>query len=541
MPTETKLASASAAERALVGALLYDTDRAWPEAQPFGLVAADFADAEARVVWEWVAARVAAGQPVDLPLAADGLRERVEAVAVERLVDAGGPVAHVASYANEIVAARKRRLLSDLVGQITATAARTDGDAAFLFGEMQAAMADAKGAISACRATADILAPVTADAWLAEEPTAPDYAVEGVFEIGDRVLLVAPSKCRKSFFALQLAACLAAGRPFLGLRVPAPRRVLLMNLENRASWQARRLRGMCAALRITANDFGAPCRLATVNARHRPVAFVDIGRMAEDCTAEVVLVDPLYAVTDAGNEMNDEERRAMLDAAGRISSAGRAVVLVQHDPKGQAGDRNTRDRGSGLNTVNRAVDATLALTPYGDARDPDADSLAVLSILARNTPPRPDETIRFCDGAFTVDPTRVPVKATSRNRWTPDHTQRNLAGRVKEATLLVSAPMAPGVLKETMRDKMRLGKADAETLLAMLTAAGGPLERWASGTWPQRWLVGTREHRMEWRQMHLPSLQSQSSQQDDTTGKADAPVVPAPLLGAGQQDSRQVG
>jgi hypothetical protein len=356
---------------------------------------------------------------------------------------------------------------------------------------MAVAVEDVRRALAAPAA----LSPVSAAAWLADEPPPPNYAVDGVFEVGDRVLLVAPSKCRKSFAAIQLAACVAAGKPFLGLPVPAPRRVLVANLENRAEWQARRLRTLCRTLGISAADLGTPCRLATMNGRGHAVSFADIGRAAADCRADVVVVDPLYAVADAGEEMDEGQRKNMLVCVAHIAAAGRAVVLVQHDPKGPAGDRDTRDRGSGRNTINRAVDATLALTPFNPSHH-DADALAVLSVLARNAPPRPDATIRFRDGAFAVDADAAPDKATSANRT--GRTARDLGAMMPRAAALVSAPMSPRDLLEAIRAKMGLPKNAAEVLLARLTADGGPLVRWTVPGWPLRQLIGTEAHRKDW-------------------------------------------
>ena len=313
---------------------------------------------------------------------------------------------------------------------------------------------------------------VSAADWLTSEPPPPDYVLSGIFEVGDRVLLVAPSKCRKSFFALQLAASVAVGVPFLGVDVPTPRRVLFVTLENRAEWEWRRLRGICYAGRIAPDNLGTPCRLAFMCCRGLPVSVAEIGTAAAAFRAELVIIDPTYALTDSGDEMDQTARRDMLSAVARIASAGPAVILVSHDPKGQAGDRDTRDRGSGSNFVNRAVDATFALTPWGEARDPEADSLAVLSVLARNSPPRPDVTIRFHDGAFTVDMDRAPVKATSRNRTfaaRPPHdddTMKNAALRIVETKAVPALVFDTRLQKATATGEKAIRAARADLIEA---------------------------------------------------------------------------
>ena len=62
-----------------------------------------------------------------------------------------------------------------------------------------------------------------------------------ILERGDKVELIAPSKCRKSFFALDLAIHCAAGIPFRGLAIPKPRKVPLVNLDIKRDWMKRRV------------------------------------------------------------------------------------------------------------------------------------------------------------------------------------------------------------------------------------------------------------------------------------------------------------
>ena len=64
---------------------------------------------------------------------------------------------------------------------------------------------------------------------LGYEPPSPKWVLDGIFEKGNKVLVVGSSKTRKSFFAIQLALCVSAGLPFVGIDVAAPRRVLLVS------------------------------------------------------------------------------------------------------------------------------------------------------------------------------------------------------------------------------------------------------------------------------------------------------------------------
>ncbi len=255
---------------------------------------------------------------------------------------------------------------------------------------------------------------VDAAALLGSVPPPPDYIVNGIFEAGSRVMAVGSSKTRKSFLVQQLGLSVACGREFFGHGVPRPRRVLLANLENAPDWQHRRLLAMCATLSINANQLGD--RLAILNGRGLGVDLPMIEKEAVRHRAELVILDPLYKLDGGADESDMSERKRLVAELATLGKrTGAALVYVHHDAKGRPGDRDIRDRGAGSSVINRDVDCTLALTPWGDETDPEVDNLIVLSILARNSKPMRDVTLVFADVAFSVDPSnREPVKATSK-------------------------------------------------------------------------------------------------------------------------------
>jgi RecA-family ATPase len=57
--------------------------------------------------------------------------------------------------------------------------------------------------------------------------------VEGILHQGETILVVGRPKMGKSRLVQQLTIFLSRGEPFLGHRVPEPRKVLLVDLENR--------------------------------------------------------------------------------------------------------------------------------------------------------------------------------------------------------------------------------------------------------------------------------------------------------------------
>jgi hypothetical protein len=254
---------------------------------------------------------------------------------------------------------------------------------------------------------------VNASDLLGARPPAPEYIVDGVFEKKSRGLAVGSSKTKKSFASLQLGVCVSSGHDFCGFEVNRPHRVLLVNLENAPDWQHRRLLNMCQSLRIDGAALGD--RLAILNGRGKSVDLTKIEVEAIRHGAELIILDPLYKLDGGADECDQTERKRLITELELIGErTGAALLYVHHDAKGQAGDRDIRDRGAGSSIINRDVDWTLALTAWGRKEDEDADNLVVLSILARNAPPRPDATLLFNDGAFVHVPDREHCKATSR-------------------------------------------------------------------------------------------------------------------------------
>ncbi len=179
--------------------------------------------------------------------------------------------------------------------------------------------------------------------WILQPPAETDPIVEGVFEAGDKVTIIGKAKMRKSFFALQMALSLACGRDFLGLAVPAQRRVLLVQYEIKKSNFHKRLLRMCHALRIFPGELAD--RLSIINARGKNLDDAKIVAFAEQQRFEVIVFDPLYKMME-GDESDPEMLKAALKRLDIIAEGcGAAVVIVHHDKKGSVADIDRSDRG----------------------------------------------------------------------------------------------------------------------------------------------------------------------------------------------------
>ncbi len=304
---------------------------------------------------------------------------------------------------------------------------------------------------------------VQASGWLASTPPPIDGVIDGLFEAGDKVGIFGKSKTRKSFFVLQLAFSLATGKPFLGLTVTRRRRVLLIQLEIKASHMHRRVRTMARSMGVDAVD-----GLSIFNGRGTGLDKDAICKLATDTRAEVVIIDPLYKLMPS-----DESAEPMAAIMGIFDAVtertGAAVCYVHHDKKGQSGDLDLVDRGSGSGIVGRDYDTALFLTPHVDGE------AVVLEFITRNHPPRDGAVIRFDDGCFIVDGDATASVETSRTQ---------AARRSRGATLGELADKAAGLLevgqetqveafRSTLQDQFSIGRERARDVVRMLADREG--------------------------------------------------------------------
>lgn len=324
---------------------------------------------------------------------------------------------------------------------------------------------------------------VNAAEWLRSEPPAVDPVLDETFDTGDKVSLIGASKTRKSFYALQLAVCIAAGVDFLGWHIPRRRRVLVVQMEIQERHYWRRVRRMVQALGLPPDAIGD--RLQFVNGRGKGLSVEHLKRYAEETRAEVVIVDPLYKL-NRGDENSAEHMAALLAWFDDLAqSTGAAVIYVHHDAKGSPGDRETRDRGSGSGVLGRDYDACITLTEHRDQED-----ATVIRVLLRNYPPQTGFTVVWADNCFKVAHDIEAVHATSKNQ--AERKQRGpniqeLVQRVREEML--TKPWRMDQLKAEIQGRFGIGRIKAEDVCRLLARDDG-VEVAKTATFPIRVLVG---------------------------------------------------
>lgn len=234
------------------------------------------------------------------------------------------------------------------------------------------------------------------------------------------------AKSMKTFSALQMAVCIAAGRDFLNVyHVAEKHTVAYLNLEL-FDWNAQeRLNAQTAAAGLDIDAEELRGRLCILNMRANPAALRgerDLGACAKcpnkaDCHGvveklcrqehadrivgafcdaltklgvELVIIDPRYKLIQPGEDENTGDGlRGVLDLRNKLAQHF-AVMIVTHDPKGDSAERKTTDRGAGSYTAGADFDFRLTIDRSRDY-DEEADQLLYVvgaACRARKTPPK---------------------------------------------------------------------------------------------------------------------------------------------------------
>jgi hypothetical protein len=250
---------------------------------------------------------------------------------------------------------------------------------------------------------------VDAAAYITGSPPVPNGILEGCFEAGDKVGIIASAKMKKTMFTLQMSLSIAAGREFIGWHIPTPRRVLIVQGEIKPAHFWRRVWSMARAMGLKEDDLDG--RLQILNTRGSRFTATDLPGLATRYKAEVLVVDPLYKLTE-GDENAARDVKPTLALFDRIATAtGAAVVWVHHDAKGAAGERDARDRGAGSNILIRDVDQLFTLSPQRDD-----DQATVIETLTRNHADSGARAVVWRDWRFHFEPSIEAAPETAADR-----------------------------------------------------------------------------------------------------------------------------
>lgn len=315
---------------------------------------------------------------------------------------------------------------------------------------------------------------LTASEWMLTPLPPANQIITDLFDVKDKFAIIGGSKTRKTFFTLQMIMALATGRPFLQWHVPKARTVVHVQYEITERHFLERLIRMARAEGI---DRAELTNLHIINARGLNLTgkrgIDQISKSISSYKPEVILFDPLYKISE-GVENAAEDMKIILSQFDHLAEETSAAVgYVHHDPKGQAGDRSTRDRGAGSNVLSRDYDAAFVLTEHASEED-----AVVLEMLLRNYRPQEPFVIEWAEDdesggyCFQAREDIAPEKKTANSKRAA---QPALLSYLSIAQIILeNNEMEIGVFKSIFKQRSGLSDNRIKDFLTWAQSGGKP-------------------------------------------------------------------
>ena len=227
----------------------------------------------------------------------------------------------------------------------------------------------------------------------------------------DLMLFVAPSKSGKTVFAENMCVCLAAGKPFLNMKMNKAK-VLYCDAECHLDTAQTRLKRIMEYYKFTEADIPAG-QFQYINLRKHQKTIKEVEQMFCNMYPNkdlgLLVIDAMYRFYPKTGKFSENDNAQMteymLDLLRLADTLGCAVLLIHHTPKGGSknNDRSVFDAASGAGATGRFCDNGLTLYSHqvencytfkGGYRDEDGKAQ--------------DVVIRFEFPTFIVDPELDP-------------------------------------------------------------------------------------------------------------------------------------
>ena len=183
--------------------------------------------------------------------------------------------------------------------------------------------------------------------------------ISGILRQGHKLLLAGPSKAGKSFALIELAICIAEGRPWMGFDC-AQGRVLYINLELDRASCFHRFNDVHKAMKLNTDNLG---NIDIWNLRGKSTPMDKLApkliRRAAKQNYLAIIIDPIYKVI-TGDENSADQMAQFCNQFDKISvELESAMIYCHHHSKGNQGGKRSIDRASGSGVFARDPDAML--------------------------------------------------------------------------------------------------------------------------------------------------------------------------------------
>jgi RecA-family ATPase len=202
-----------------------------------------------------------------------------------------------------------------------------------------------------------------------EELAPPSEIIEGMLGTNEKMMLAGPSKAGKSFSLIELAAAIAEGDSWMGMRCKQGH-VLYINLELKRESRIRRLKEL---YRVKGYGTANLSKIHSLDLRGLSAPLTQLApkviRQAARYRCVAIIIDPIYKIMTGDENSADHVSQFcnQLDSLSRELDC--SIIYCHHFSKGQQGQKASIDRASGSGVFARDADALVAMTELDVTED----------------------------------------------------------------------------------------------------------------------------------------------------------------------------
>lgn len=203
------------------------------------------------------------------------------------------------------------------------------------------------------------------DFTIEEEKLSPEL-IKGLFRANQKMMLSGASKSGKSFMLIELALCLASGKPWIGYECQECK-VLYVNLEIAGSSFLKRVDDVSEAIGLDRSAWNLNLKILNLRGFHTTLesmrgALIGLALEEEAETGipfSAIILDPIYKISDGEENSAKDVGRfcSNMDIICRETNC--AMIFSHHHSKGDQGAKSAQDRASGSGVFARDADTMI--------------------------------------------------------------------------------------------------------------------------------------------------------------------------------------
>jgi hypothetical protein len=257
--------------------------------------------------------------------------------------------------------------------------------------------------------------------------------------------IIAAPKTGKSWMVLDLALCVATGRPWLHRFKVERSPVVLIDNELHEETLADRLQRVATAKGIPLDDLDGWLEVKSLRGALQSFRTLDAGMLApkrvEAGRYGMVIFDAFYRFNcDDGSDENDNGYMArtynLLDSMSKRLDA--CLVCIHHTSKGNQSDKAVTDVGAGAGSMSRAADTHLVL------REHELQGHLVVDAACRSWKPLETTVVRFEYPLFHPEPLLAPTLKKAKKKGDDWNVERFVDEVVGTSTIGTDEMVARG-------------------------------------------------------------------------------------------------